>query len=82
MPWACAQLLHPVRHVERMHLQRGGVDQEPRPDEFLVQLVVAQHVADVLAEEALDALPELLHPVDVRLGHPPGAVGRVRPAAA
>jgi hypothetical protein len=39
--------------------------------------MVAQHVADVLAQEALDALAELLHPVHVRLRHPPGAVRRV-----
>ena len=45
-------------------------------------LVVAEDVADVLAQEALDALPELLDPLDVlllpaprpRLGH----VGRRR----
>jgi hypothetical protein len=36
-----------------------------------------QHVADVLAEKALDALAEFLHAIDVRLRHPPGAVGRV-----
>ena len=43
----------------------------------LVLVVIAQHVADVLAEEALDALPELLDAVDVALLHPPGAVGRI-----
>ena len=39
--------------------------------------MIAQHVADVLAEEALDALAELLHALDVRLRHPPRAVGGV-----
>jgi hypothetical protein len=71
------ELGHAVRRVQGMHLQRGGVDQDPRPDELLVLVVVAEHVADVLAEEALDALPELLHPVDVRLLHAPGAIFRV-----
>ena len=37
-------------------------------------LLVAQNVADVLAEEALDALPELVQPLDVLLLHPPRAV--------
>src|SRR5262249_39195233 len=46
--------------------------------ELVVHLVIAQHVAHVLAEEALDALAELLHPIDVALCHAPGAVGRVR----
>ena len=40
--------------------------------------MVAQDVADVLAEEALDALAEFLHALDVLLLHPPGAVGGVR----
>ena len=60
-----------------MHLERRGVDEEARPDELLVLVVIAQDVTDVLAEEALDALPEFLHAVDVRLLHAPRAVGRV-----
>jgi len=46
-----------------------------------VQGVVAKHVADVLAEEALDALPEFLDPVHVGLCHPPGAVRASGPRA-
>src|SRR5262245_28132618 len=66
-----------VLGVERVHLERGGVHEEARADELVVLLVFAQHVADVLAQEALDALPELLHPVDVLLLHAPRAVLRV-----
>ena len=77
-----AQVLDPVLGVERVHLQRRDVHQKPRADELVVLVVLAQDVADVLAEEALDALPELLHPVDVRLIHPPGPVRRVRRRAA
>ncbi len=76
------QVLGAVLGVERIHLERRSVDEEPRADEFMVQPVVAQDVADVLAEEALDALPELLHPLGVGLRHPPRAVlrvGRTRP---
>ena len=40
-------------------------------------VVLAKHVADVLAQEALDALAELLHAVDVALLHPPRTVRRV-----
>ena len=68
---------HPVLHVERMHLQRGGVDKKARADEFVEFPMLAQHVADVLAQKTLDALAELLHAIDVRLLHAPGAVGRV-----
>src|SRR5262245_25652306 len=50
-----AQLAGAILGVERMHLERRGVDEEPRSDEFIVQLVLAQDVTHVLAEEALDA---------------------------
>ncbi len=60
-----------------MHLELGEAGEEPRPREgCLVLLVVADDVADVLAEEALDALAELLASVDVDLRH---AVDAVRP---
>src|SRR5256885_7612529 len=57
--------------VQRMHVQFGGPDEEARPGERrLVLLVVADHVAGVLAEEALDALAELLRALHVDLLHP------------
>ena len=67
--------LEAVVGVERVHLQLGDAHEEARPREVrLVLGMVADHVADVLAEEALDALPELLAPLHVLLPHPPGAV--------
>ena len=60
-----------------MHLERGDADEEARAGKTVVLVVVAQHVAHVLAQEALDALAELLHAVDVGLLHAPGAVRRV-----
>ena len=77
MPSCVLELRHAVLGVERVHLERRAVDEEPRADELVVHVVVAQHVADVLAQEALDALAEFLHAVDVVLLHPPGAVRRV-----
>src|SRR5438034_83082 len=53
--------------VERVHLEARDAYQEARAGEGVRALVIAQHVAHVLAEEALDALAELLHPVDVLL---------------
>src|SRR5258708_2859448 len=76
-PFRLRQFLQPVLGVERMHLQRRDVGEEARADELLLKMVLAQDVADVLAEEALDALAKLLHALDVRLVHAPGAVGRV-----
>src|SRR5207247_2098613 len=75
-----ARLLLQVRatrfDVERVHLEARQADEEARTREAVLAVVVAQHVAHVLAEETLDALPEFLHPVDVHLLHAPRAVGR------
>ena len=75
------QVVRPILGVEGIHLQRRGVNEEPWADELVVEPMVAQDVADVLAEEALDALPELLHALGVGLRHSPRAVlgvGRTR----
>src|SRR5258708_35356080 len=61
-----------------MHLEGGGINQETRPDESIVQLMVAQNMTSILAKKSFDALPEFLHPIDVLLLHAPGAVGRIR----
>src|SRR6185436_19023297 len=63
--------LRAVFPVDRVHLQRGDADEEPRPRELVLELVRAQHVAHVLAQEALDALAEFLNAVDVGLLPPP-----------
>ena len=63
--------LPPVRGVGRVHLEFGHPHQEPGPGEGVLVLgVVADHVAGVLAQEALNALAELLRPVHVDLLHP------------
>src|ERR1051325_1649398 len=63
-----------------MHLQLGHVNQKAGPDELIMESVLSQYVADVLAKKALDAFPKLLHAVDIRLRHPPGAIGGIRRA--
>src|SRR5437773_935570 len=75
-----AQLFETVLGVERMHLERRRVHEEAWTDELFVEVVVPQHVADVLAEEAFDALTKLLNTIDVLLGDPPRAVRRIRSA--
>ena len=75
-------MLLAVLGVERVHVELGVADEEPRPGERrLVLLVVADDVAGVLAQEALDALAELLAALDVDLLHPELAAGVVRTAA-
>ena len=65
-----------VVDVERVHLELGEADEETGPGVFgLVLLVVTDDVADVLAHEALDALAELLAPLDVDLLHAVAALG-------
>src|SRR5262245_7837913 len=66
----------PVARVQGMHVEARQLDEEARPRErALFLVVIADHVADVLAQEALDALVELLNAIDVFLHHPVGAVG-------
>ena len=56
--------------VERVHVELGDPDEEPWTcEDRLVLLVVTDHVAGVLAQEALDALAELLAPLHVDLLH-------------
>ncbi|GGW23610.1 hypothetical protein GCM10010339_93470 [Streptomyces alanosinicus] len=66
----------PGGRVQRVHVEFGDPHQEARARESgLVLLVVADDMAGVLAQEALDALAELLRAVHVLLHHPvlPGA---------
>ena len=76
------QIVYPVLGIERMHFKRRRIHEEARTDELVVLVVLAQHVADVLAEETLDALAKLLHAFDVGLLHAPGAIGQHRASAA
>src|SRR5689334_16588535 len=71
--------LDPVVLVQRVHVQLGVPEEEAGSGEGrLVLLVVTDDVAGVLAQEALDALAELLAALDVDLGHPTLAVGIAR----
>src|SRR3954447_23983347 len=65
-----------VHRVERVHVELGVAQEEAGTGEVhLVVLVVAHDVTGVLAQEALDALAELLAALDVLLHHPALAVG-------
>src|SRR5699024_5940241 len=62
--------LAPVGGVPGMHLQFGHAHEVTGPGEvFLVLLVVTDHVAHVVAQEALDAFAELLAALDIFLLH-------------
>jgi hypothetical protein len=54
-----------VEGIERVHLELRGVNEQSRSDELLVQLMVPQHVTDVLAKKAFDALPKFLNAIGV-----------------
>ena len=72
-----AQFIDPILGIQRMHLERGDVDQKARPDELIVHPMIAQHVTDILTEKTFDAFSKLLHAIDIRLLHAPGAVRRI-----
>src|SRR5689334_7573898 len=77
-PLCLTQLLSSILYVERVHLERGGINQETRPDKLIMFAMVAENVTNVLAQKAFDAFPKFLDAVDVALLHPPGAVGGIR----
>src|ERR1700761_4494938 len=60
-----------------MHFKRGSMNQQPRADELLMLVVLAQDVTHILTEKTLDALAKFLHPLDVGLLHAPCAVWQV-----
>src|SRR5450756_726899 len=62
----------PIEHVLWMHLEARDPNHESRALESSLQVVGPQNVADVLAQEALDAFAKLHHALDVLLLHPPG----------
>ena len=67
MPACVLQEAAAILAVDRVHLEPGDAHEESRAGELVLELVRAQHVADVLAQEALDALAEFLHAIDVAL---------------
>src|SRR5690348_10589860 len=50
-----------------MHFKARGADEKARAAERVLFFVFAKDVADVLAQEALDAFAEFLHAVDIAL---------------
>lgn len=75
-----AQVREPVFGIERMHLQSGGINKKSRADEFTMQVMVAEDMADILAKETLDALAKFLDAIHIALVHAPRAVGSIRSA--
>ena len=68
MPVFVFQVPQAIVRIERIHLQLPRCISEKRgPINSLVQVVVTQYVANVLAEEALNALAEFLRAVDIFL---------------
>jgi hypothetical protein len=71
------QLWGAIAHIQGVHFQRGRVNEEPWSNELFVHLMIAQYVANILAEIAFDALAKFLHPVNVALGYAPCAIRRI-----
>ena len=72
-------VIHAIIAIEGVHFQRRQAHEEARAGEGrLIVVVVADNMADVLAQETLDTFVEFLYPVDVFLVHPAGTVGFFR----
>ena len=72
MPSCLAQVAEAVCGVDRIHLQRGGIHEEARADEFVVHVVVAQHVATSWHRKHSMHLRNSCGAVDIGLCHAPG----------
>ena len=68
-------LLDAVVGVEGVHVETGEAHHESWTGEVLLGLAIAQDVTHILTQEALDALAELLNPIDILLHHTVLAVG-------
>ena len=59
-----------IKLVQRMHVEFSKTNEEPRSSKgFFVFFMVTDNVASVLAQEAFDALTELLATLDIDLFH-------------
>ena len=72
-----AQFLDSILGIEWMHLQGRSVNKKARADKFVVHVVIAQDVANILAKKTFNAFSKFLHAIDVLLLHPPGSICRV-----
>jgi hypothetical protein len=57
-----------------MHSQRRDADEETRTGEFL-DLLISQHMTNILAEETFNTFVEFLNVLDVLLLHPASSIG-------
>src|SRR5947207_5548371 len=65
------QQLGSIQTVKRMHFKPRHAHKESRSAELFLLVVIAQHVANVLAQEAFDAFTKLLYAIDLALIHLP-----------
>lgn len=72
-----SQFVDPIFGIERMHFERGDVNQISWPNELFMHPMIAQDVANILAKEAFDAFPKFLDAIDIFLLHSPGSVRRI-----
>ena len=66
--------------VDGVHIERRCINEQARADEFLMQVMLPQHMANILAQEAFNTFVELLDAVNILLDHPPRALRKVRVA--
>ncbi len=58
-----------ILDIQWVHLEARQADHEARSDEAFLAFTIPEDVAHVLTQEALDALAELLHAIDIFLVH-------------
>src|SRR5438876_485391 len=73
-----SQLINAIFGIERMHFERGDINQISWPNELFMHAMIAQHVTNILAKKTLDALSKFLNAIDILLLHSPGSIWRIR----
>ena len=76
-PLRFSELLETVLRIERMHFERGHINEKPRPDKFLMLLMFPENVANILTQKALNTLSKFLDAVDIFLLHAPASVRHI-----
>ena len=75
---AMTQVRQTILGIQWVHFEGGCVYEESGANELVVLVVIANHMTHVLTQEALNALAELLRPLDISLRHIPSPILIVR----
>ena len=72
------QISQPIFSIQWVHLQRCRVDIMTRTNKIIMQMMITQHMTDILAQKALNTLTKFLYTIDIFLLHFPSSIFKIR----